>query len=97
MMKLHKPIERVKTPESVGIDSSVILKMTEEMSYRGINVHSLMILRDGKVACEAWSKPLTPEMPHTVYSISKSFLATAYGFALDEGKITRETTIVLQI
>ncbi len=94
MMSLNKPIERAKNPESVGIDSSVIAKMTEEMSYRGINVHSLMILRDGKVACEAWSKPLTPEMPHTVYSISKSFFATAYGFALDEGKITRETKLV---
>ncbi len=94
MMNLNKSIERAKTPESVGIDSSVIVKMTEEMSYRGINVHSLMILRDNKVACEAWSKPLAPEIPHTAYSISKSFLATAYGFALDEGKITRETKLV---
>ena len=94
MKILNKSIERAKTPESVGIDSSVILKMTEEMSYRGINVHSLMILRDNKVACEAWSKPLTPEMPHMAYSVSKSFLSTAYGFALDEGKITRETRFV---
>ncbi len=94
MKNLYKSIERAKTPESAGIDSSVISKMTEEMSYRGINVHSLMILRQNKVACEAWSNPLTPEMPHMVYSISKSFLATAYGFALDEGKITRETRLV---
>lgn len=91
MKNLYKSIERAETPESVGIDSSVILKMTEEMSYCGINIHSLMILRQGKVACEAWSKPLTSEMPHMVYSVSKSFLSTAYGFALDEGKITRET------
>ena len=94
MKILNKSIERAKTPESVGIDSSVIAKMTEEMSYRGINIHSLMILRDNKVACEAWSKPLTPEIPHMVYSISKSFLATAYGFALDEGKIKRETKLI---
>ncbi len=94
MKILNKSIERAKTPESVGIDSSVISKMTEEMSYRGINIHSLMILRNNKVACEAWSKPLGAEMPHMVYSISKSFLATAYGFALHEGKITRETKLV---
>ncbi len=94
MKILNKSIERAKTPESVGINSSVIAKMTEEMSYRGINVHSLMILRENKVACEAWSNPLSAEMPHMVYSISKSFLATAYGFALDEGKITRETKLV---
>ncbi len=94
MKILNKSIERAKTPESVGIDSSVISKMTEEMSYRGINIHSLMILRQGKVACEAWSNPLTSDMPHMAYSVSKSFLATAYGFALEEGKITRDTRFV---
>ncbi len=94
MKSLNKFIERAKTPETVGIDSSVIAKMTEEMSYRGINVHSLMILRNNQVACEAWSKPLAPEIPHMVYSISKSFLATAYGFALYEGRITRDTKLI---
>ena len=93
-MSLNKSIKRAQTPESAGIDSSVIVKMTEEMSYRGISIHSLMILRDNRVACEAWSKPLSPEMPHMVYSISKSFLATAYGFALDEGKIKKETRLI---
>ena len=93
-MVKSKSIERAKSAESVGIDSSVIAKMTEEMSYRGINIHSLMILRHGKVACEAWSNPLTDETPHMVYSISKSFLATAYGFALDEGKVTRNTKLI---
>ncbi len=94
MKNLYKSIERAKTPESVGINSSVIAKMTEEMSYRGINIHSLMILRNNKVACEVWSNPLSSDIPHMVYSISKSFLATAYGFALDEGKITRDARLV---
>lgn len=93
-MNISKSIERAKSAESVGIDSSVILKMTEEMTYHGINIHSLMILRHGKVACEAWSKPLTAQTPHMVYSVSKSFLATAYGFALDEGKVTRDTKLL---
>ncbi len=90
-MNLNKSLERGITAESVGVDSSVILRMTEEMSYRGISIHSMMILRNNKVACEAWSNPLAPEIPHMVYSISKSFLSTAYGFALDEGKVTRDT------
>ena len=94
MKTLNKSIERAEKPESVGIDSSVISEMTEEMSYRGINTHSLMIIRNNMVACEAWSEPLGPEIPHMVYSVSKSFLSTAYGFALAEGKITRETKLV---
>lgn len=90
-MVIYKSLERAKSAESVGINSSVIKKMTEEMAYRGINIHSLMILRGGKIACEAWSAPLKPENPHMMYSVSKSILATAYGFALSEGRITRET------
>lgn len=93
-MVTEKSIQRAKSAEKVGIDSSVVQKMTEEMTYRGINIHSLMILRGGKVACEAWSAPLTAETPHMMYSVSKSILATAYGFALFEGKITRETRFV---
>lgn len=89
-----KRIPRAKNAESIGVDSSVVAKMTEEMALSGIKVHSMMILRNGKVACEGWSKPLTADTPHMVYSVSKSFLATAYGFALAEGLITRETRFV---
>lgn len=88
---MNNSIERAKTSESVGIDSSVIAKMTEEMALKGIDVHSMMVVRNGQVACEGYSAPLNANMPHMVYSISKSFLSTAYGFALSEGKITRET------
>ena len=73
----------------MGVSSPVIQKMIGDMYSHGINIHSIMVLRHGKVACEAWSAPLTPEMPHQVFSVSKSVLATAYGFALDEGKIER--------
>ncbi len=93
-MAIEKSIPRAKNAESVGVSSSVVAKMTEEMAYRGINVHSMMILRNGKVACEAWSNPLTAEIPHMVYSVSKSFLATAYGFARHEGLIKKDTRFI---
>lgn len=93
-MMNSKSIPRANNPESVGVSSSVVSAMTEELICRGINVHSMMILRHGKVAMEGWSAPLTADMPHMVYSVSKSFLATAYGFALDEGIVTRETRAV---
>ena len=93
-MVIEKSIPRAQNAESVGISSSVVAKMTEEMAYRGINIHSMMVLRHGKVACEAWSQPLNADTPHMVYSVSKSFLATAYGFALEEGLIKRETRLL---
>ncbi len=89
-----KPIPRAEKPNNVGINSSVIQKMAEEMALSGINVHSLMVLRAGRVACEGYSAPFTADTPHMVYSVSKSFLATAYGFALFEGKVKRETKVL---
>lgn len=90
-MKTLIELERTKCAEDAGVKSSVVKKMTEDMSCNGINIHSIMILRHGKVAVESYSKPLTKDITHTAYSISKSFLSTAYGFALDEGKITKDT------
>lgn len=93
-MVIEKSIPRAKSAESIGINSSVVAKMTEEMAFAGINLHSLMIIRNGQVGVEAYSAPLIPDMPHMVYSVSKSFLSTAYGFALNENKITRDTRLL---
>ena len=88
---LNKDLERVKNPEAVGISSKIISDMLEEMEKEECELHSLMILRHGKVAVETYQAPLKASNPHMVYSVSKSFLATAYGFALDEGLLTKET------
>ena len=88
---LEKQLERVETPESVGISSKVIREMLDEMEREECELHSLMILRHGKVAVETYKAPLNASNPHMVYSVSKSFLATAFGFALEEGLLTKET------
>ncbi|MBQ5884225.1 MAG: serine hydrolase, partial [Clostridia bacterium] len=88
---LNKNLERAKNPESVGISSKVIREMLDEMEREDCELHSLMILRHGKVAVETYQAPLTRDDTHMVYSVSKSFLATAFGFALDEGLLTKET------
>ena len=88
---LNKNLERAKNPEAAGISSRVIKSMLDEMQKEDCELHSLMILRHGKVAVETWQAPLTKDDPHMVYSVSKSFLTTAFGFALDEGLLTKET------
>ncbi|MBR6552851.1 MAG: serine hydrolase, partial [Clostridia bacterium] len=82
---LNKNLERAKNPEATGISSKVIRKMLDEMEREDCELHSLMILRHGKVAVETYQAPLKATDPHMVYSVSKSFLATAFGFALEEG------------
>ncbi|MBQ6380250.1 MAG: serine hydrolase [Clostridia bacterium] len=72
------------TPESVGISSADILALMDTFKRMGVENHSFMIVRHGKVCAEAWAKPMAPEIPHALYSFSKSFSATAIGFAMEE-------------
>ncbi len=73
------------TPEDVGIASLGIKGFLDAAAREGIELHSLMLLRHGRVAAEGWWAPYAPEYPHMLYSLSKSFTSTAAGLAIAEG------------
>lgn len=54
----------------------------------------VMILRHGKVVAEGWWNPYRADLPHTMYSVSKSFTATAVGFEVAEKKLSVEDKVV---
>ena len=71
------------TPESLGISSGVLISMIRklnEMDY----LNGIMLLRHGKVCMEGWWKPYEPELPHGLFSLSKSFVSAAIGIAQSE-------------
>ncbi len=80
------PLPR-STPEEQGISSAAILEFVEAADREIHTLHSFMLVRHGQVVAEAWWKPESPETPHILYSLSKSFSSTAVGFAVDEGKL----------
>ncbi|NLA76627.1 MAG: serine hydrolase [Clostridiales bacterium] len=86
-----KHIERARTAQSVGVSPVKVQQLIDGLTERGVDIHGLMLVRHGKVACEAWRSPVYAEAPHMAYSVSKSFLSTAIGFALDEGLMTEGT------
>ncbi|MGN0314171.1 MAG: serine hydrolase domain-containing protein [Fusicatenibacter sp.] len=85
--------ERV-TPESVGIASSGILNFIADVKRKGIEQHSLMIIRHGKCCAAGWWKPYGPEYLHPLYSFSKTLTATAIGFAEQEGILSLNEKLV---
>lgn len=87
-------LARADYPEQVGISSKKIENFIADFRESGIEVHSLMIIRSDKVAFESWAEPYSPDVPHMMYSVSKSFTSTAIGFAVDEGLLTLETRVV---
>lgn len=73
------------TPEEVGIPSKAITKFIDEINARGLGVQSFTLVRHGKIACQCFWKPYCEEIPHVLYSMSKSITATAVGLAISEG------------
>ncbi len=72
------------TPEAEGVASSRIVQFFDAAAKSKTEFHSFMLLRHGKVIAEGWWNPYGPDLKHTLYSCSKSFTATAIGFAVQE-------------
>lgn len=87
-------LKRAAFPEEVGISSKAIKNLIDDFKESNIEIHSIMILRHGKIAFETWAYPFTREMPHIMYSVSKSFTSAAVGFAIEEGILSLDTRIV---
>ncbi len=82
------------TPESQGIASSAILKFVEAVENGIHELHSFMLLRHGKVVAEGWWSPYGHEIPHMLFSLSKSFTSTAIGLAANEGLLSLDDTVL---
>lgn len=82
------------TPEAEGVSSDGISNFIEAVNKSKHELHSFMIIRHGKVVAEAWWNPYRADLKHTMYSTSKSFTATAIGFAVAEGKLTVNDKVI---
>jgi len=76
------------TPEAESVSSKAILDFLDAAAKSKHEFHSIMILRHGKVIAEGWWSPYKPQLRHTMYSVSKSFTATAVGFAINEKRLS---------
>jgi CubicO group peptidase (beta-lactamase class C family) len=81
------------TPEAEGVSSAGIIKYLDAIAKSKHEMHSFMLLRHGKVIAEGWWNPYRADLRHTMYSCSKSFTATAVGFAINEGKLKLEDKV----
>lgn len=82
------------TPESVGIPSRALARLTDSlMALPRTALHSLVVLRHGKVAYECYPQPFSAESGHTLYSCSKTFVAAAIGIAIDEGLLRLDSPV----
>lgn len=82
------------TPEAESVSAAGIDAFLDAVEAAKFELHSLMILRHGRVIAEGWWEPYGPDFVHTMYSMSKSFTSTAVGLAVAEGKLSVEDKVI---
>lgn len=60
----------------------------------GQDLHSIMIVKDGKVVKEHWMGEGAPDKLHILNSVSKTFTSTAVGLAIAEGRLSLSDKVV---
>ncbi|KPL90165.1 serine hydrolase domain-containing protein [Herpetosiphon geysericola] len=94
-MILHNEYRLPRTaPEQQGISSLGLLRFIEALDSQIHELHSVMLVRHGAVVAEAWWSPYAAERPHLLFSLSKSFTATAIGLAIDEGYFALNDSVI---
>ncbi|MDE7260668.1 MAG: serine hydrolase, partial [Oscillospiraceae bacterium] len=77
------------TPESQGIPSRHIQNFLEELNRgRELYMQSVMILRNGKVVCEASYGSQNLHAAKYTFSACKSVVSLAIGLLVDDGKLS---------
>ena len=83
------------TPGEQQVDAAALLRVLDAFEADAdLELHGLVVLRHGHVVAEGWWAPYTPERPHLVYSISKSFTMTAALLAQAEGVLDLGDTVL---
>ena len=89
-------LPRTTTPSKVeaAVDAFVKATQTRPVKPDSISIHSVMILKHGKVVYEKWFNGQSAEKPHAMHSVSKTFTATAVGLAINEGKLNLNDPVI---
>ena len=82
------------TPEQEGISSLNIIDMLNDFEKQGIEVHSVLVARNGKVVFESYYKPYNPDTTYIVHSLTKLFTNTAAGIAYSQGKFKLDDKVI---
>lgn len=82
------------TPESVGVDAAALANFVKAADASGLEWHSFVIQRKGKIISEGYWSPFKADLKHTLYSLSKSFTSTAVGLAVAEGRFAVEDHVI---
>jgi len=71
-------------PEEVGVDSTALVEMFDYIRQHSVPIHSVQIIRGGRLILDAYFYPYNPTMRHDVASVTKSITSTLTGLAIEK-------------
>lgn len=75
-------------PETQGVPSRALAELFDSlMALPRTDIHSVLVMRHGKVVAEMYPAPFAPEYKHTMYSCSKTFVSAAVGLAIADNRL----------
>jgi CubicO group peptidase (beta-lactamase class C family) len=74
-------------PEAQGFDSVGLAEAVAGIDASGLPVHSLMLMRSGKIFLDATFYPYDGQSPHDLASVTKSVMTSLIAIAAGEGKL----------
>ncbi len=75
------------TPEQQGVDSEMLVGMFDYIEQQEVDVHGVLVVRNGYTVLEAYYPPYRPDIRHSTASVGKSFTGALVGIAIREGYI----------
>ena len=84
-------LPRAETPESVA---SAMDGFFQKAADDSLDIHSVMIVKDGQVIFSRWQSEGVDTVPHVLHSVSKTFTATAVGLAIADGKMALTDKVI---
>jgi CubicO group peptidase (beta-lactamase class C family) len=88
---------QTSAPEEQGMDSGLLQEMQESIKRQRLNLHSLLVIRNGKIVSENYYGGYAASTRHEQYSVTKSFIGTLVGIAIEKGWIRGLDTPVLKL
>jgi CubicO group peptidase (beta-lactamase class C family) len=88
---------QTSTPEEQGMDPGLLEDMLMAVEGQNLGLHSLLVIRHGRIVSETYYAAFTAKTHHEQYSVTKSFIGTLVGIALEQGFIKSLDTPVVDL
>ena len=81
------------SPEAEGVSSRDVAEFFRKLTDADTNLHTVMLLRHGKVIAETSYKPYSADVWHVTHSMCKTVTALAVLMLMDEGKVSEDSLV----